>query len=104
MPATQTNEQARDRMIVDAMRTGLSRAEASILTDISKHAFEEAMSTAQRILDTCPPQLRLAAFASVLASFATVMREKLPEHWAAFAAAPTTTGEATVITLPGGKG
>lgn len=93
---------ARDRMIVEAMRTGMTRLQASVLTDVSKHAFEEAMNTAQRILDTCPPELRLAAFASVLASFATVLREKMPEHWAAFCSVDTTMGEATVIELPGG--
>lgn len=87
-------------MIVDAMRTGMTRLQASVLTDVSKHAFDEAMGTAQRILDNCPPELRLTAFASVLASFATVLREKLPEHWAAFCSVDTTTGEATVIELP----
>lgn len=94
--------QNRDAMIVAAMRTGLTRLQASVLTDVSKHAFDEAMTTAQRILDTCPPELRLAAFASVLASFATVLREKLPEHWQAFVAAAPTTNESVVITLPGG--
>lgn len=90
----------RDAMIAGAMRTGLSRLQASILTDVSKHAFDEAMGTAQRILDTCPPELRLAAFASVLASFATVLRDKLPEHWAAFVAAEVNTESAQVIQLP----
>jgi hypothetical protein len=90
----------RDRMIVEAMRTRMTRMQASVLTDVSKHAFDEAMGTAQRVLDSCPPELRLAAFASVLASFATVMREKLPEHWAALVATETTMGEAAVIELP----
>lgn len=92
----------RDRMIVEAMRTGLCRADAAVLTDMSKHAFTEAMGTAQRVLDTCPPQLRLAAFASVVASFASVMREQLPEHWAAFIAAGDQTADA-VIVLPEAK-
>lgn len=91
----------RDAMIVAAMRTGMTRLQASILTDVSKHAFDEAMGTAQRVLDTCPPELRLAAFASVLASFATVLRDKLPEHWQAFLAAGQQTHDA-VIVLPGG--
>lgn len=74
-------------MIADAMRMGLSHADASVLTDVSKHAFEEAMATAKRIVDTAPDRLKLPAFASVLASFGTVMREHFPEHWSAFAAA-----------------
>jgi hypothetical protein len=97
-----TDPAARDRMIVEAMRTGMTRLQASVLTDVSKHAFDEAMGTAQRILDSCPPELRLAAFASVLASFATVLREKLPQHWDAFVAAGSTCDTDTVIVLPGG--
>lgn len=92
---------ARDRMIVGAMRSGMTREQASVLTDVSKHAFEEAMGTVMRILDTCPPDLRVPGLASVLASFATVMRDQLPEHWAAFCAADDTHDQ--VIIMPGGK-
>lgn len=88
---------ARDRMIVQAMRTGLSREQAAILTDMSKHAFEAGMATVLRILDTCPPELREALFASVLASFAGALREHLPAHWAAFQQADVSQDEATVI-------
>lgn len=101
--SAQPDSSSRDAMIVAAMRTGMTRVQASVLTDCSKHAFDEAMDTAQRILDACPPDLRLAAFASVLASFATVLREKLPDHWQAFVAANTTTADSQVIVLPGGE-
>lgn len=92
--------ESRDAMIVAAMRTGLTRLQASVLTDVSKHAFDEALTTAQRVLDTCPPELRFAAFASVLASFATILRDKLPDHWRAFVAAETVTNHPAVIVLP----
>lgn len=98
--ASQPDPAARDRMIVQAMRTGMTREEASILTDVSKHAFEQAMEAAQRVLGSCPPDLRVPALASVLASFATVMRDNLPEHWTAFCAADDT--HDAVIVLPGG--
>ena len=92
----------RDRLIVGAMRAGMTREQASVLTDVSKHAFEEAIGTAKRIVATCPPDLQAPAFASVLASFATVFRDMMPEHWAAFCATEDT--HDAVIVLGGSDG
>lgn len=92
--------QTRDEMVAGAMRTGLSREQASVLTDISKHAFDEAFAAARRVIDTAPDELKAATFTSVLASFATIMRERFPEHWEAFVAVPVTPDRSTVITLP----
>lgn len=100
MAAKAMDPATRDKLIVGAMRSGMTREQASVLTDVSKHAFEEGMATVMRILDTCPPDLRAPGLASVLASFGTVMRDHFPEHWKAFVAHDDT--HDAVIVLPGG--
>lgn len=86
---------ARDKLVVEAMKTGMSRESASILVDISKHAFEKTVEAAMRVLDTAPIELRKAGLASV-----AVLTEHFPDHWAAVKDNPTAITEPTVIVLP----
>lgn len=95
---TMTTE--RDKMIAAAIRTGMSRADASLLTDLGKHAFEQAFDAMRRVVETAPQPLKLPLTASVMASFASIMRESFPEHWAAFVATETDRENGTVIVLP----
>ena len=92
----------RDKLIADAMKAGLSRNDASVMVDISKHAFEQGVEAMMRILETIPSNsVRNGAFASALASCAGILQEHFPEHWKALVEAGGKISEPTVIVLPG---
>ncbi|MFL5900921.1 MAG: hypothetical protein ACJ75S_06945 [Solirubrobacterales bacterium] len=94
------NDADRDRMVVGAMKTGLSKSDASVLVDISKHAFEHAVEAAIRVIDTAPPNLRTAALASVAGSWLGILSEHFPEHWKALKDQNVTPHMPTVIVVP----
>ncbi len=99
-----TDAQRRDRMIFATMAAGVDRSDAAEIVDLGKHAFDEAMKAAQRVTDTASPDNRVPVFCSVLASFATIMREHFPQHWAAFVATEAGTEVSTVIVMPDESG
>lgn len=92
---------ARAKLIAETMRSStLTREQASVLVDMSKHAFETSVEAAMRILDTAPMEMRVAALASVAGSWLGVLKEHFPEHWKAVQANPNAIDEPTVIVLP----
>lgn len=93
----------REDMLEAVVRTGMSRADAAVLTDISKHACDEAVSAIMRVTDTAPPNLKVAILSSALATLCGVLRDTFPKHWAALLESmnqPVQDEAATVITLP----
>lgn len=90
----------RDRLIADAMKTGMSKTDASVLVDISAHAFRAAVEAGLRIIDTAPIELRKAALASVAGSWIGVLTEHFPDHWKQIRERENPVSEPTVIVLP----
>lgn len=94
---SQADRDIRSQMIAETIRGGVSRSDACEIVDLGAHAFDQALAAAQRVADTARGPNRLPVFVSVLASMATIMRDRFPEHWEAFVAHDTTGGKNTVI-------
>lgn len=94
------NQADRDRMIAETIRAGVPRDHASEIVDLGAHAFDQAFDAARRIIDTACTCNRPAILASVFASFVTLMRETMPEHWEALIKANPSGGASTVIIAP----
>lgn len=85
------------------MQAGLTKDQAHILTDLSKHAFDEASDAMMRIAAGAPEELIVPIVTSVMGSFAKAMREQFPDHWQAFLTSEQPVDQPSVIVLPAGS-
>ena len=91
----------RDRVIAMTVRAGMTREQACITFDVSKHACDQACEAIVRVVGTAPPELQATIMASAFASVATTFRQRWPKQWEAMVAAELQgRGESKAIVMP----